>query len=329
MKYVRSGPASSTKPDFPGVCVVGSGAIAKDHASALKESDLGTLEWVVSRRAEAADAFAQAWNFKNASTSLAAALRDPAVDVVVIASPNSVHAAQAEACLLAGKDVLVEIPVGLTLSSVQGLSKMATELGRRVFACHTMRSFSAISHLRCLVMDGEFEISQVVGTFAIPRRHNQGWSGQRSWVDDLLWHHACHLVDTTFWVLGRDSYSNVNALTGNRHPEYGMYMDLAVSFECVGNQPAVHSLSYNSEELIWELRFFGTNCTFVFRNGELFQDGKTQVVAASDIRDLRSQDEEIFDSLGSGKESNYDLGTTIGSYSLLQEVDDNTGWRND
>ena len=53
------------------------------------------------------------------------------------------------------------------------------------------------------------------------------------------------------------------------------------------------------------------------------------MVAASDIRDLRSQDEEIFDSLGSGKESNYDLGTTIGSYSLLQEVDDITGWRND
>ena len=129
MECVRSGPASSTKLDFPGVCVVGSGAIAKDHASALKESDLGTLEWVVSRRAEAADAFAQAWNFKNASTSLADALRDPAVDVVVIASPNSVHAAQAEACLLAGKDVLVEIPVGLTLSSVQSLSKMATELG--------------------------------------------------------------------------------------------------------------------------------------------------------------------------------------------------------
>lgn len=329
MEYVRSGPASSTKLDFPGVCVVGSGAIAKDHASALKESDLGTLEWVVSRRAEAADAFAQAWNFKNASTSLADALRDPAVDVVVIASPNSVHAAQAEACLLAGKDVLVEIPVGLTLSCVQNLGKMALELDRRVFACHTMRSFPAIAHLRQLVMKGEFEISQIVGTFAIPRRNNQGWSGQRSWVDDLLWHHACHLVDTTFWVLGCDSFSNVNALTGQRHPEFGMYMDLAVTFECLGNRPAVHSLSYNCEQLAWELRFFGASQTFVFKNGELFQDGKHQVVAASDIRDLRRQNEEIFDALCSGKESLYDLGTTIGSYRLLQEVDDITGWTND
>lgn len=63
---------------------------------------------VASRDGERAAAFAKRYGFAHSYGSYQELLDDPAVDLVYIATPHSLHAEQAIACMKAGKNVLVE-----------------------------------------------------------------------------------------------------------------------------------------------------------------------------------------------------------------------------
>jgi predicted dehydrogenase len=52
-------------------------------------------------------------------TDLRAVLADPSIDAVVLATPNSQHAGQVRACAAAGKSVLSEKPLALSLDDAR------------------------------------------------------------------------------------------------------------------------------------------------------------------------------------------------------------------
>src|SRR5690606_916486 len=73
--------------------------------------------------------------------SPAALIGDPAVDAVLVASPDSTHAALAIACLDAGKSVLCEKPLAPTAAECLEVLKRETALGRRLVTVGYMRRF--------------------------------------------------------------------------------------------------------------------------------------------------------------------------------------------
>jgi 2-hydroxy-4-carboxymuconate semialdehyde hemiacetal dehydrogenase len=300
-----------------GVCVVGSGGIASAHADALAHTDDVRRRWVISRRPDAAEQFRQEWAFERGGIALEDALADDHVDVVLIASPNQVHAKQAAQALDAGKHVIVEIPAALNIADCERLEALARSVGKRLFVCHTMRSFAAIRELRARVVAGSIDISQVLGFFAIPRRSNEGWSGTRSWIDNLLWHHACHQVDAALWVLGLDGAEGVSARFGRVHPDFGMAMELSLTFSSASRQLVTHALTYNTSELVWELRFVTDQGLFTFRNGELLDQSQRTLVPAVSVRDVSRQDDAIFAALASDNLSDYDLEQVMPSMRVL------------
>ena len=95
-----------------GICMVGSGGIATEHLKAFQKIGGVHPRWVVSRLEDQAHKFARAWKFDKAGIHFEETLSDDQVDLVVIASPSELHARQALAALRAGKDVIVEMPVG-------------------------------------------------------------------------------------------------------------------------------------------------------------------------------------------------------------------------
>ena len=300
-----------------GVCVVGSGGIASAHADALSRTDGVSMRWVVSRRPEAARQFGAQWAFERSGIALGEALADEHVDVVLITSPSQLHAEQVEQALAAGKHVIVEIPAALSLGDCERLESLARSVGKRVFVCHTMRSFPAIRELRARVAAGSVDISQVLGFFAIPRRANEGWSGTRSWIDNLLWHHACHQVDASLWVLGLDGGDDVCACFGRIHPDFGMLMDLSLSFTSASDQLVTHALTYNANELIWELRFVSDQGLLTFRNGELLDQSGRTLVPPMSVRDVSLQDNAILAALESGEPSDFDLAQVLPAMRVL------------
>ncbi|WP_432460565.1 MULTISPECIES: Gfo/Idh/MocA family oxidoreductase [unclassified Agarivorans] len=63
----------------------------------------------------------------------------PEVDIVVIASPNSVHAEQAEQAMLAGKHVIVEKPLALNSQQCLRLQQVAQQTGKYLSVFHNRR----------------------------------------------------------------------------------------------------------------------------------------------------------------------------------------------
>ncbi|HUH22606.1 MAG TPA: Gfo/Idh/MocA family oxidoreductase, partial [Brevundimonas sp.] len=94
------------------------------------------LEAVVSRQAEAV---AAAWPDARVLATFNQAIADPAIDLIVLATPNDLHAAQAEAALKAGKAVVVDKPFTLTAAEARRLAALAEERGLLLSVFHNRR----------------------------------------------------------------------------------------------------------------------------------------------------------------------------------------------
>jgi scyllo-inositol 2-dehydrogenase (NADP+) len=98
--------------------------------------------------------------------SFEAVIADPDVDLVVIASPNSAHAPQAIAALNAGKHVVVDKPMCLSLEDADAMIAARNQSGKLLSVFHNRR------------WDGDFQTAQKV--------MNDGALGEVKWIE-LNW----------------------------------------------------------------------------------------------------------------------------------------------
>jgi 2-hydroxy-4-carboxymuconate semialdehyde hemiacetal dehydrogenase len=304
-----------------GLCLAGTGGIAGEHMKAFGALGGVTPRWVVSRTTEGAAQFAQTWNFPKSGVDLAAALADPAVDLVVITSPNDLHAGQALQSLEAGKHVIVEIPLATSIADAGRVAAAAKAASRRVLVCHSMRSYPGIREVRRRVQSGALHLSHIAGYFTIPRRRNQSWARQRNWIDNLLWHHAGHQVDAAMWVLGAASASRVSGRLGKPHPRFGMATDAALHFEAGQGTLVSQALSYNSEQFCWELRFLGAEESLTWRNGRLLNEKDEDVVPEASWLDMTTQNREMLHAITSGEPGEFDIQSVLPSMQVLHEAE--------
>ena len=121
------------------VGVIGAGIMGVDHANTLRRFVRGAEVTAVAdvdlARAETAAAGARAY------TDADALITDPDVDAVVIASHDSVHAAQIVASVRAGKPVLCEKPLAPTLAEAAGVLEQIGSAGEQLLSLGFMRRF--------------------------------------------------------------------------------------------------------------------------------------------------------------------------------------------
>ena len=111
-----------------GFGIWGTGMIAEFHAKALAEIPGARLVAAYNRTPAKAAAFATAHGCAVAPTP-EALLADPAVDVVCLCTPSGDHLAPALACIRAGKHVVVEKPLEVTLAKCDELIAAARAAG--------------------------------------------------------------------------------------------------------------------------------------------------------------------------------------------------------
>ena len=306
----------------PGIAIVGAGTAARAHVEALRLVGLPAPIWVVARSVGQARSFASASGIQKWTDNLRIALEDRTVGMVVVATPSPQHAGQAVEALVAEKHVVVEIPVALSAPEAESMMDVAAAYGRRVFVCHTLRSLPAMREVKRRVEMGDAKLSQVTGFFSVPRRENEGRTGTRSWVDSLLWHHACHQVDASLWVLGFPTVRHIEAVEGRRHERYGMALDIGLVALTDLGQVITQSLSYNASVLHWELRFMGDRANLVFRNGALLDERGAEIVPEAPILDFRGIWSDVLYALMTGEASAFDLESIIPSMRVLQGAED-------
>ena len=112
-----------------GLAIIGLGPASQPHSKSLLDlSDRIDVHWAASRSPERVQAYQQQFPFRT-TTDLDAAIQDPAVNAVLVLTPPSSHLEVSERCFAAGKHVLVEKPLELTLDRAERLVAAAQAAG--------------------------------------------------------------------------------------------------------------------------------------------------------------------------------------------------------
>ena len=121
--------------------MVGTGSIAHTMAKEFARPTTMPVVAVYSRNADTRAALANEFHIPKVYTEYNEMLADPEVELIYIATPNSLHFEQAKAALLAGKHVLCEKPIVPTLAQLDELLGLAEE--RHL---HLLEAITTIDH---------------------------------------------------------------------------------------------------------------------------------------------------------------------------------------
>ena len=116
----------------------------------------------------------------------------------------------------AEKHVLLEIPMGLNLdTTARGRSGKAH--GKGLHGLSHSASAAFFMRLKSALI-GENSRPYTLCSNAFLSKKTKPLGKPRTWVDDLLWHQACHMVDMAHWLLG-DLTAETWGQTGPMHPD--------------------------------------------------------------------------------------------------------------
>ena len=258
------------------VCMVGHGMMGIWHSDALRRVPDAQLHTVVGRprdptkeeqrpgagrKPSSTEEFATRYGYKKWTTSFDDAMADPDVDVVIIAGPSETHAEMALKSVQAGKHTLVEIPIAMNLADSERVVAAAKDKGVTLGLSHPMRFRSEHADVAARVKAGTERLYHTHGRFYIYRLHNVGATGlQRTWTDNILWHHSTHLVDIGLWLAcggdmsgADDRVSNVYGFYPAIEPRTGIPMEIVIHVETRDNQSIIVTGSYYASWRIYDV----------------------------------------------------------------------------
>ena len=199
-----------------GFGIIGLGLIADFHARAIKEMRGGKLVACCSRNQEKADRFAEKYQCKGYS-SLEQFLGHPGLDIVNICTPSGAHLEPALAAAEAGKHLIVEKPLEITLSRCDQIIRACEKNGVKLTSIFESRFFKLTSIIKKAVDQGRFGQMVLCDAYIKWYRSQEyydkgGWRG--SWKLDgggALMNQSIHAVDLLQYFAGE--VEEIQALT--------------------------------------------------------------------------------------------------------------------
>jgi len=306
------------------VLMIGHGAFAQKHMDGIDNIDGVEVVSIMGRREDATKAAAEARGIPHWSTDLDECLAQD-VDCAIITSATQVHAEQAIKCLEAGKHVEVEIPMADTLADAQAIDAAQKKTGLVAMAGHTRRFNPSHQWVHNKITAGKLAIQQMDVQTYFFRRSNMNAKGEpRSWVDHLLWHHACHTVDLFQYQTG-ETVSECFALEGPHHPDLGIAMDMSIGMKTPSGALCTLSLSFNNDGPLGTFfRYIGDNGTYLARYDDLF-DGKENQIDVSNVdvsmNGIELQDREFFAAIREGREPSASVAQCLPAMETLDKLE--------
>src|SRR5438045_1318257 len=192
-----------------GFAIVGCGMIARFHARALAEVPGARLVALVSRRAANAGALADALGLVcDISTDLQAVLARRDVDALIVTTPSGAHLEPAVAAAEAGKHVVVEKPLEVTLERCDRIIEACDRNQVQLCTIFPSRFADANRALKAAVDAGRFG-RLTLGETTCKWWRSQAYYDQGGWrgtkaLDGggALMNQAIHNVDLLLWMMG-------------------------------------------------------------------------------------------------------------------------------
>jgi 2-hydroxy-4-carboxymuconate semialdehyde hemiacetal dehydrogenase len=303
------------------VALAGAGAFGTKHLDAIKLIDGVEVISIVGRELDRTRAVAAKYGIGHVATDLADSLALKEVDAVILCTPTQMHAAQAIACLRAGKHVQVEIPLADSLADAEAVAALQRQTGLVAMVGHTRRFNPSHQWVHRKIVAGEFNVQQMdVQTYFFRRRNINALGQPRSWTDHLLWHHAAHTVDLFQYQTG-ERVTIANAVQGPLHPELGIAMVMSIQLRTENGKICTLSLSFNNDGPLGTFfRYICDNGTYIARYDDLV-NGKEEPIDVTGVdvstNGIELQDREFFAAIREGREPNASVAQVLPCYQVL------------
>jgi len=190
-----------------GVAVHGAGWVSGEHIKAYNKNPHTEVRVVSSRKAESARARAEEAGIRcDISTDFEKVLARDDIQVVSICTPNDLHPRETIAAAQAGKHILIEKPVAMSLEDLQAMRDAVRKAGVKTVVSFVLRWNPYIETVKALISDGALGKVFYASTDYL---HDIGpwWTGY-SWAirkdsgGSAMLTGGCHAIDCLRWLVG-------------------------------------------------------------------------------------------------------------------------------
>ena len=267
--------------------LVGASTIAAEHMLRAMRRQ-GPVDWVVSGDALRGRDYAAAHGIGRATGDLGGALADPGIEAVYISSTNEKHRDQALAAIAAGKHVICEKPLAMTVADAVGMVDAAREAGLVFATNHHLRCSGSHRTVRRLVAEGRngrvLSLRVHHAVFLPP--HLQGWridnpAAGGGVIPDITVHDA----DVARFLLGEDPVAVVAQMTAS-----GMGQGVEDSVMSVWTLPSGAMVSAHES---FTHRFAGSGLEVHGTEGSIFARGVMTQLPKGEIELVTARGREV------------------------------------
>lgn len=195
--------------------IIGCGRISKNHVEAIannyKQCKLvAVCDVVIEKASERKNLYETLIKETvNVYTDYKEMLEKENIDCVSICTESGYHAKIAIDCLNAGKHVLIEKPMAMSVEDADKINNLAKEKGLKVGVCHQNRFNPPIQKLRRALEEGRFgKLINVTARILWTRDQNYynqaPWRGTKELDGGTLMNQCIHNIDLLQWMVGSE-----------------------------------------------------------------------------------------------------------------------------
>lgn len=190
--------------------LVGCGRISKNHFDAIRKVDGLSLAAVCDTDAERARRAGEEQGvpaYRTLDDMLRASGDEAPFDVVVVCTPSGLHSAHGSAAARAGKHVVTEKPMAISLTQADELVHACDEAGVQLFVVKQNRLNPPVQLLKRAVDKGRFGriyMANVTVRWQRPQEYYDAepWRGTWEFDGGAIMNQASHYVDLMQWLVG-------------------------------------------------------------------------------------------------------------------------------
>jgi predicted dehydrogenase len=190
-----------------GAAILGTGWVSGEYIKAFKKNPHTDVVAILSRQIERGESKAAAHGLPDcrAYTDLRELLRDDAVDIIAVCTPNHLHAGQGIAAARAGKHVIVEKPAAIDLRSLHRLDAAIRDAGVRSIVSFVLRWNPMFENVKAMLAQGlvgDLFYAEVDYMHAIDAsKRPYAWINTTAHGGSALLTGGCHAVDGLRWFV--------------------------------------------------------------------------------------------------------------------------------
>lgn len=294
--------------------IIGCGRIAQRHAEQI--SKRGRLDAVCDIIREKANELAVKYDARPYYSIDDLLLNEKSIDIIVVCTPNGLHAQHSIQSLQAGFHVLCEKPMALYVKEAAEMIEAATKNGRQLFVVKQNRYNPPVMAIKKALDEKRFGKIFSLQLNCFWNRdalyYKDSWKGTQQLDGGTLYTQFSHFIDLLYWMIG--DIKQVNALMSN-YAHKGI-----IEFEDTG---VVLLEFYNGAigTLNYTVNSYGKNMEGSLT---LFAEKGTVKIGGQYLNELEYQDIKDYriDNLPAGNNAN-NYGTYVGSMSNHDKVYEN------